>query len=411
MHLIILTLLIFSSIATAHELPHLDLEMTGHDYLKLMEQRPLKKQANDSLDGVLKLGKRNLQWLDVINANRSVANRLELSNPALQRGIPIENPGESNRAIIEDKFQKVLSELPESLKIVLLSQTSLPTNAPIEDEAFLTNARLIDKVYQAASRWLLQEPYMIIYGNRSVDDIRGYYFLAKEPALIEKLTNWNGLDEAEKSRLRPWLIGQCRNSNKTFEICEREFNQSLNRMKKATGFYYTYVEASQKVFESYFKISQSRKDIAWDGSIAEKMIVPFKQPESQDVQNWLIKNIEEEWKWGGWQLNLDFTPNADIHIIFKAGATPNVNGLAGNRITMDSNRSIYEYTAAWTIRHEFGHVLGFPDCYVEFYDLQRKVMINYQIDTENIMCSRRGKIQKQHYEELKLKYSQRHTSR
>ncbi len=60
-----------------------------------------------------------------------------------------------------------------------------------------------------------------------------------------------------------------------------------------------------------------------------------------------------------------------------------------------------EYDVQWTIRHEFGHVLGFPDCYIEFYEQASGEIINYQIDTSNLMCSRMGHIQEKHFAELK----------
>ena len=48
--------------------------------------------------------------------------------------------------------------------------------------------------------------------------------------------------------------------------------------------------------------------------------------------------------------------------------TPHVNRLGGNVIVMDAAASIEVYAIRWAIRHEYGHVLGLPDCYFEFYD-------------------------------------------
>ena len=92
------------------------------------------------------------------------------------------------------------------------------------------------------------------------------------------------------------------------------------------------------------------------------------------------------------------------HVVFQAGATPHVNGIAGSEITMDGNRNMAEYSSRWTIRHEYGHVLGFPDCYVEFFDVGAGVMVNYQLDITNLMCSRKGKLQERHYLELRNAY-------
>jgi vacuolar-type H+-ATPase subunit C/Vma6 len=49
-------------------------------------------------------------------------------------------------------------------------------------------------------------------------------------------------------------------------------------------------------------------------------------------------------------------------------------------------------------------VLGLPDCYVEFFDTEAKEFVNYQIDVTNLMCSRRGKIKKIHYDVMREYY-------
>lgn len=139
------------------------------------------------------------------------------------------------------------------------------------------------------------------------------------------------------------------------------------------------------------------------------MTIPFRDPQAPAVSAWLRDNIQDEFKWSGWTMKLDFHPDGDdsmTHIVFKDGATPHVNALAGSEITMDGNRNIDEYSSRWTIRHEYGHVLGLPDCYIEFYDQDAGVMINYQLDITNLMCSRRGKLQQKHFDELKRVYFQ-----
>ena len=82
----------------------------------------------------------------------------------------------------------------------------------------------------------------------------------------------------------------------------------------------------------------------------------------------------------------------------------NVNGLGGNQIVMDSNQPIEEYESQWTIRHEFGHVLGLPDCYHEFYDTNLEAYVNYQLDVTDLMCSRAGNMKERIYTELKKAY-------
>jgi hypothetical protein len=67
----------------------------------------------------------------------------------------------------------------------------------------------------------------------------------------------------------------------------------------------------------------------------------------------------------------------------------------GSYVQSDNFHNVYlstltdNLTAMKVLAHEFGHVLGFPDCYTEFYDREKKSLIYYEISKENtnIMCS------------------------
>jgi hypothetical protein len=147
--------------------------------------------------------------------------------------------------------------------------------------------------------------------------------------------------------------------------------------------------------------------VSWKGSAPELMDVPFVNPQTNEIANFLKTNVENEWRFDRWRLQVsfgDFNPIYTTHIEFKPGVTPNVNALAGNIITMDANTPLTEYNVQWTIRHEYGHTLGFPDCYLEFYDEEARQIVSYQLDISNIMCSRRGHIQATHFNELKRLY-------
>ena len=174
--------------------------------------------------------------------------------------------------------------------------------------------------------------------------------------------------------------------------------------KKLSALYDRYLASSQRIWNSYFTLSNARTDVKWKK--LELMEVPFVKPNKSAIENFLRVEIQDEWRWKGWQLQLDFGNGGQetAHIEFEEGTTPHVNKLGGSTITMDANAPLTEYAVRWTIRHEFGHVLGFPDCYVEFYEPENGRMVNYQIDTSNLMCSRRGHLKQIHYDALKEAY-------
>ena len=381
--------------------------MTGPEYRDLFKIKALDVQIfSDPMQPILDMGKRNLDWIQAINQTRSDAKKLQLSSAATQVATPIDQAHESNRTIIQSRLDDLKRALPQEMAKVVFGTGAFPLSPPIDDENFLNFARKVDSIYQAASRWLLEEPNLEAYTERSYMDIRGYYYLGKETNLDANLANWNGLDDATRANYTNWLVGQCHNARTSVSDCQTQLADSVASTGNAASFFLSTVNTAHEVYDAFFKIQNARHDVTWTAANPDLFLVPFATPDRPEVQAFLSSNIQDEWRIGTWNLKLDFGAAGMFkpHVTFVAGATPHVNGLGGNEITMDANRSLTEYSTEWTIRHEFGHVLGFPDCYVEFYDEAKGVMINYQIDIDNLMCSRRGHLHQNHLDELKSAY-------
>ena len=108
---------------------------------------------------------------------------------------------------------------------------------------------------------------------------------------------------------------------------------------------------------------------------------------------------------GRWKLGVDFSSVTNaIELVWRPGSTPHVPYLGSNQIIMDANTSVHEWEVQWTLKHEFGHNLGFPDCYLEFYEPETKLIVAYQMDLTDLMCSRKGNIKKRHIDELQRVY-------
>ena len=406
------TFVVLTPLSTARA-QELDLDMTGHEYRVLLEKpeySDAKEFADDPNDqqfaDIQAMGKRNLDWFININKNRPPAQQLQLYNPQVQSGTPIDKPNEYNEEIVLASYAKLQSELPPEYSAVLFAKTPLPPNHPLAaDEDYLAWARKTDRVYQSASRWLIMKPNLIFLAQRASGDIRGHYFLSRIPELQTKLSNWGSLNSEDQKNYSFWLTLNCKNTATLFVNCNSKMDSAIKK-NTVSNYYAQYKEGAKKRFDSYFVIGSRRSDIKWSSADANNLYVPFVDPQNFEVLTWLRDNIQDEWQWSNWQLNLNFIPSGSTttQVQFVAGATPHVNALAGNFITMDANAPLQDYGSRWTIRHEYGHTLGIPDCYIEFYDTERKVIINYQIDLDNLMCSRRGHLQEKHYEELKRVY-------
>lgn len=371
--------------------------------LSLEETREL-----DILQTILKTGKRAVTWFAKVNESRTPETRMDLSKQGTSKGMPITEPNKTNTTILSDRYKKILADLPPSISSVVTDNSDLPANAPIADEDFIKAIRTLDVLYQHAIRWIGQKDYLSWYINRSLWDIRGFYFLKQIPDLQNKLNSFSTLSADERSQLSSWLLSLCHNGDFEDSDCKDEFQNAVTK-NRLFDYYNRFNKYGQSQYSSFFSIPKTRPEIFWSQDADGKNILhsPFLSPPRSDVQKWLAVNVEDEWKGSDFQLKLDFastSKNPIPHIEFQSGVTAHVNDIAGDTITMDGDYSIDNYDQRWTIRHEYGHVLGFVDCYLEFYDVNEKAIIYYEIDIDNLMCSRHGKLQTTHIEGLKNAY-------
>ncbi len=397
------------TIAQARTPHHLDLEMTGAEYRTMfaeLEKNPVfhRRVAHDALAKILELGKRNLDWIETINSKRDEAHKLQLTTPETEPAYPMDAPGVSNRKLIMNRLAALKVSMPVEMKDIIFGAGELPETAPLDDKTFIANAFTLNRIYEAASRWLLEEPYLEEYTQQARYDIRGYYFLNKETNRDHNLKHWSGLDDNTKSNYKNWLIGECNNTQNNTSICEAAFKNAVTK-NRVFNFHQQYFPYAESMFNSLFAVYNPRPEVVWNHKNPDLMEMPFTLPERADVQEWFKVNVEDEFHFADWKLKINYSQRSDLaKVVFVAGTTPHVNALGGDTVFMDANRSINEYEVKWTIRHEFGHILGMPDCYVEFYDTKQEAMVNYQIDITNLMCSRRGHLLPSHVEQLKKYY-------
>jgi hypothetical protein len=426
----LLMTLVFSLSATAFARNNIDrkpwhqlLDLSSREYQKINAQRAHSPQnlfmsadlsaADPALQTILQVGARNLQWVDAINKARPQAQWILLTTPETQHAYPMDKPSVYNGDLVVKEYNGKMQAMNAAIATVLTGTETLPSVPPVDDVEFTTAVRAIDQCYQTASRWLMMKPYLNELAQEKRNDVRGYYFLSQMTDRQQKLQNFSSLGGDERKQIREWLLEMCLNAKGDETVCSQEFSLTINNKADLNALYMAYETSSKALYQSYFSIPavSRRPDMIFaniDG--VDTFIIPFLTPTLPRVLSFVRDNVEAEWTQASitpWALKLNMVGTDDgktPHVEFQAGATPHVNDIAGNIITMDQNVSLDDYGNNWTIRHEFGHVLGFPDCYLEFYDKDQGVMTNYQLDITNVMCSRRGHIQDLHYHELKRAY-------
>lgn len=370
------------------------------------------QDARDGLGNVVALGERNLQWLEHINSFRPDGEKLSLTSKDTQRGIPIDKPSEYNPALIQQKLLELKPQFPESMRKIIFEDSAFTQDPPLPVAEYLNWSRELDRVFQLALRWRTMADWLPYLAGRRHQDLRGWYFLSRMEKRAEMLRHFEELGDPVRAAMRGWLVNMCFNQSYEDSLagCEAAVDAKIAAKEDLENYYQSLAPHSAGMFNGYFEIPAyaARHEVRWEtGSDGNpRATALFLDPGTAAVRSFLKDNIEDEWRFQNWRLDFRFAASGAIpKVIFRPGVTPNVNGLGGDTITMNSQQPLTEYDAQWTIRHEYGHVLGFPDCYVEFYESERNVIVNYQFDVDNLMCSRRGHIQALHVEEMKRVYS------
>ena len=401
---IFFSIALLPTIVIAQPMHHLPLELSHQQYHKRLQQYiskhhrlTLKTEIAQAISGGEKLAK----WISLINKNREPQDKIYLTSKETSHGIPINSPNIYGPKQIKDDLQKLQQSLPAAIKEVVYGQVGITDVLPIYKQLFINHGRKIDSLYQTAVRWqTVIVPNKSWYQQQKQNDVRGYYHLLHTVKLDKKLGNFSKLNQKYRQQLKADLLMICQNNLLELSKCKNKLAKAIN-YKNLIEYKNSYWPLAEKNYQSFFAIDNPRHDLQ---NSLNNMVIPFEVPESNRLQNWLQINVEDEFKYNDWKLKINFKDKALSHLEFEANTTPHVSD--GNTIVMDLNTNIDEYEVKWTIRHEFGHVLRLPDCYIEFYDPELDHAINYQIDINDLMCSRAGNMNKRIYTELLKTYIQ-----
>lgn len=404
--LTLLLSLAFAGASFAAPKHHLELDMTTAEYRLLVKKLEKNKglRADDpAITEALKLGERLSKWIAKVNEGRTETTAIRLTSAQTRRGIPIDKPNMYSPSIIKRETQSIMTSLPGSMKEVLISNSELPGTIPLDDETFIEHARKVDRNYQSAARYKGVDQERVWYIEAANKDVRGFYYIRKNGITEHELRDVSVIPGSQVADIKNALAMICMNNVKNIKRCKSEVEDSFKKNEVA-AFYLKHIGPATKVWNNFFKIpvGARRQDVRWSSGTTT---VPFNTPELAKFGPYLKNNIEDEFRWKGWGLKINFGryPSGP-YLRFEAGTVPHVNQLGGNEIVMDSNQPIEEYESQWTIRHEFGHVLGLPDCYHEFYDTSARAYVNYQLDITDLMCSRAGNMNERIFKELKEAY-------
>ena len=222
----------------------------------------------------------------------------------------------------------------------------------------------------------------------------------REHCLEHQLKYFENLDSNTKETLREYFLELCIPFSNEAN-CTGQFMSTLQRKGNLLQQFQDYFNAfEEEKVDSLFKISKSSPkfdcDIKNDVYVLKVSIyTDIKKFEKRFGRNG-IKRIEKIWSNKFIKLKISLidllasdinAPKNSFKLLFKNKVQSHV--ILGNKrvIILDSN--LDNSNLEMVLSHEIGHVLGFKDCYVEFFDNHSREIVYYEIEKfgDNLMCS------------------------
>jgi uncharacterized protein YjaZ len=200
--------------------------------------------------------------------------------------------------------------------------------------------------------------------------------------ILKKLLTEN--DEKE-------IISLCENSKRIYQ-CKREFEFSKRSKKlgEMANFYLKQVEKDK--FQSLFNLRENHARFNCEKQVDSTWLKlrAINDGFDDDLFQAIVKNIERVWSKNSLKVAIEIVdPGMDYDL--KIAAIQNqISHVNNNDLsTMYLDKNLDRTSIVNVAAHEFGHNIGFPDCYIEFFDTVKNALVYYELspDSRNIMCS------------------------
>lgn len=291
------------------------------------------------------------------------------------------------------KYKKSLQSL--QLEPMVLSQTIFKTRIlNLEEEvseklsSSISNKELrgirkkIKKIRIDLERWAFHQCHLRNLIDNDDQEINN--FIELESSMCE--------GDCENSLMPEIVLTDLETREKAISVCSlfNRVNQCRVQYDIATiynnekEFISNILVKAKKFFnKEVFGMEDSPLDIECVNGEKKELTIPIYQNENSVSlmnaisENWKADNIEIKYKIGNSGARLELVSNGLSRVELD------------NRNTIYLNKDVVGVERVKTIAHEFGHTLGFKDCYIEYFDAKSSEVVYYELERDkgNLMCS------------------------
>lgn len=201
-------------------------------------------------------------------------------------------------------------------------------------------------------------PYLISIHNNQVTDenlmsmcqkLEGEYYCTKEIAIYKSKNQLEDLKKKYLARFETDIV------NQMFQLAKNHTKFRCNKNE------------NKVVLNLDLSIEKSN---AYVGAVAKD-------------------SIEKYWKNANVEIKVEIKNTTDektINLINIKNSLSHVQSAEPKNVYI--NEELSDNNLSQTLAHEFGHILGFPDCYIEFFNSKKNELIYYELSgkNNNIMC-------------------------
>ncbi|MBT3980400.1 MAG: hypothetical protein HOE90_03555 [Bacteriovoracaceae bacterium] len=276
----------------------------------------------------------------------------------------------------------------------------------INSDLFLELNKEIELIYTRSGRYLGHIPYLAYYKKRAELDLRGYlHFQSMSYAKLGRLfymatyySQW--IDENDYEQMIVAFQKMCINSNGLYSSeCSKE---NIEGARNYYSLYYKWLEASREIEKEFLKIHHPLEGLQAEQFYDKEVItVLVKKPSDGKMARFLKESVEKAWNTDKYELKIEWSHSHDAKVSIEfVEEGPHHANFRTRVISMNRKTFQYDELTGVILAHEFGHVLGFKDCYHEFWDNDEDGYVFYKVDVTNVMCSNAGDVKDFHFEQL-----------